>query len=154
MRKKKFNAKKNNKKKMRTSQKLPVRNRWVSRNQKFSSNPYVITVSHYRRNIFFTVSDIEGHTKLWVNSGRCGFKGRDKTNKMAVLTIANLFFKRLCLSGIKKAIFKYKNFNKNRWQIRKAIRRFHWKRRLKLLGFFIQNQISFNGCRAKKKRRK
>lgn len=153
MRKRKLNSKRN-KKKLRISQKLPVRKRWVTKNKTFSDNPYVITVSHYRRNIFFTASDIEGHTKLWVNSGRCGFKGREKTNKMAVLTVANVFFKKLRLFGIKEAIFKFKNFNKNRWHIRKAIRRFRWKRRLKLLGFFIETQISFNGCRTKKKRKK
>lgn len=153
MRKKKNNFKSKNKK-LRLDQKNPVRNRWIARKKTLSDNPYVITISHYRRNIFFTAADLEGQTKLWINSGRCGFKGRDKINKMAILTVANVFFKRLCRFGIKVAIFKYKNFNKNRWQIRKAIKRFKWKRRLRIIGFFIETQITFNGCRAKKKRRK
>ena len=137
MRKKRFDSKKENKnKKLRLEQKNSVRNRWIARKKTLSDGPYVITVSNYRRNIFFTAADLEGQTKLWINSGRSGFKGREKTNKMAVLTVANLFFKRLCRHGIKEAIFKYKNFNKNRWQIRKAIRKFWWKRRLKNFRIF------------------
>lgn len=155
MRKKKINYKKKNKnKKLRLDQKNPVRNRWIARKKTFSDNPYVITISHYRRNIFFTAADFQGQTKLWLNSGRCGFKGREKINTMAVLTVANTFFKRLYRSGIRVAIFKYKNFNKTRWQIRKAIKKFKWKRRLRLIGFFLETQIAFNGCRVKKKRRK
>lgn len=153
MRKKKNKFKSKNKK-LRLDQKTPVRNRWIARKKTLSNNPYVITISLYRRNIFFTAADLEGNTKLWINSGRCGFKGRDKVNKMAILTVANVFFKRLCRYGIKVVIFKYKNFNKNRWQIKKAIKRFHWKRRLRIIGFFLETQISFNGCRSKKKRRK
>lgn len=153
MRKKKSKLQSKNKK-LRLDQKNPVRNRWVAKKKTFSNNPYVITISHYRRNIFFTAADFSGQTKLWMNSGRCGFKGRDKINKMAILTVANVFFKRLCRSGVKVAIFKYKNFNKNRWQIRKAIKRFQWKHRLRIIGFFLETQIAFNGCRNKKKRRK
>ena len=155
MRKKKINYKKKNKnKKLRLDQKNPVRNRWIAKKKTFSDNPYVITISLYRRNIFFTAADLEGQIKLWVSSGRCGFKGRDKLNKMALWTVSNVFYKRLCRYGIKEAIFKFKNFNKNRWQLQKALKKFNWRRRLKLLGFFIETQISFNGCRTKKKRRK
>lgn len=155
MRKKKLNYKKTKKnKKARLEQKTLVRNRWISKRKTFSDNPYVITISHYRRNIFFTAANIKCQTKLWINAGRCGFKGRNKINKMAVLTVANTFFKKLVNYGIKFAIFRYKNYNKNRFQIQKALRRLQLKRRLKLVGFLIETQIAFNGCRTKKKRRK
>lgn len=155
MRKKKLNFKKKNKnKKLRLEQKNLVRNRWISKKKTFSDNPYVITVSHYRSNIFFTAANLKGQTKLWLNSGRCGFKGRNKINKMSIVTIANIFFKKLLNSGIKYAIFRYKNYNKNRFQIQKVLKKLNKKRRLNLIGFLIEAKISFNGCRTKKKRRK
>ena len=155
MRKKSLNLKK--KKVIKKNQRKntnPVRNRWISRDKTFSNTPYVITISHYRRNIFFTAADLTGKIKFWVNSGRCGFKGRDKINKFAILTIANVFFKKLQRSGIKNLIFKFKNYNKNRWQFKKIIKKLKQRRRLKILGFFIETQIAFNGCRKKKKKRK
>ena len=147
MRKKKFKYKKN--KKIRLIQKNSVKKRWVTKKKTFSSFPYVITISHYRRNIFFTAANLKGQTKLWISSGRCGFHGRNKINKMAVFTVANAFFKKVASYGIKYAIFKYKNYNKNRWQIQKVIKKL---RRLKILGFLIETQIPFNGCRTKKKK--
>jgi hypothetical protein len=30
----------------------------------FSPYPYIMTVSYYKSNVFFTVADIEGHTKI------------------------------------------------------------------------------------------
>lgn len=73
---------------------------------------------------------------------------------MAVLTVANAFFQKISSYGIQYVIFKYKNYNKNRWQIQKVLRKLKKKRRLKILGFLIETQITFNGCRTKKKRRK
>lgn len=158
MRKKKINNKKlKNKKKIRLNPDKPVRKRWIAKRKTFSNLPYVITVSHFRRNIFFTAANLRGQTKLWINSGRCGFKGRNKVNKMAVLTLAKFFFQKVRDYGIKYAIFKFKNFSRNRWQVRNALKdlkKIKKKRRLKFLAFLIENQTSFNGCRAKKKRRK
>lgn len=155
MRKKKIGAiKKKKNQKIRSDQKNPVRSRWIARTKTFSNSPYVITISHYRRNIFFTAADLTGQTKFWMNSGRCGFKGRNKINNFALLILANTFFKTLRRSGIRILIFKYKNYNKNRWQFKKIVKRLNEKRRLKILGFFIETQIAFNGCRKKKKKRK
>ena len=155
MRKKKFNWKKNKKnKKLRLVQKKTVKKRWLRKKKTFSNYPYVITVSRYRRNIFFTAANLKGQTKLWTSSGRCGFQGRNKINKMAVLSVANIFFEKVLSSGIKFVIFKYKNYNKNRWHIQKVLRKLKKKRRLKILGFLIETQITFNGCRTKKKKRK
>ena len=155
MRKKKINYKKKKQnKKIRLVQKTPIRNHWVARKKKFSNYPYVITVSHYRRNVFFTAANLRGQTKLWISSGRCGFHGRNKINKMAVITVANIFFKKVRNYGIRFVILKYKNYNKNRWQIQKVLKKLKKKRYFKILGFFIETQITFNGCRTKKKRRK
>ena len=153
MRKKKRNYKKKDQKKTRLVQKNQEKNRWVAKKKAFSHYPYVITVSHYRRNIFFTAANLRGQTKLWISSGRCGFHGRNKVNKMAVFTIANTFFKKVYSYGIKYVIFKYKNYSRNRWQIRKVLRKIK-RRRLRILGFLIETQITFNGCRTKKKKRK
>ena len=154
MRKKK-NQKKNKKnKKIRLIQKNTVRKRWIAKKKTFSRYPYVITVSRYRRNIFFTAANLKGQTKLWTSSGRCGFYGRNKINKMAILTVGNLFFQKVLSSGIRYVIFKYKNYSKNRWQIRKVLKKIKEKRRLRILGFLVETQITFNGCRTKKKKRK
>jgi hypothetical protein len=40
-----------------------VKKRWVTRKKTFSPYPYIITIGFYRRNVFFTVADILGHTK-------------------------------------------------------------------------------------------
>jgi len=155
MRKKKINYKKIRKnKKIRLIQKNTIRKQWVTKKKTFSASPYVITFSHYRRNIFFTAANLKGQTKLWINSGRCGFHGRNKINKMAFLTVVDTFFKKVANFGIKYVIFKYKNYNKNRWQMQKTLRKLNKKRRLKILGFYISTQIPFNGCRSKKKKRK
>ena len=154
MRKKKHQRKKLKNKKIRLLKKNTIRNRWMKRKRTFSKYPYVITVSHYRRNIFFTAANLKGQTKLWMNSGRCGFYGRNKINKMAVLTVGNMFFQKVLNYGIRCVIFQYKNYNKNRWQIKKVLKKIRERRRLKILGFLIETQITFNGCRTKKKKRK
>ena len=41
----------------------PVKKRWVLRTKTFSPYPYIITISYYKTNVFFTVADINGHTK-------------------------------------------------------------------------------------------
>lgn len=153
MRKKKVNYKKKNQKKTRLVQKKQVKTRWIARKKTFSNYPYVITIAHYRRNIFFTAANLKGQTKLWISSGRCGFRGRNKINKMAIFTVANSFFQKVYTYGIKYVILKYKNYNRNRWQIQKVLKKIK-NRRLKILGFFIETQITFNGCRTKKKKRK
>jgi len=73
---------------------------------------------------------------------------------MAILTVGNLFFQKVLSYGIRYVILKYKNYGKNRWQIRKVLKKTKEKRRLKILGFLVETQITFNGCRTKKKKRK
>lgn len=154
MRKKKNQKKNKNNRKLRLLKKNTIRKRWITKKKTFSRYPYVITVSHYRRNIFFTAANLKGQTKLWISSGRCGFYGRNKINKMAILTVGNLFFQKVLSYGIRYVILKYKNYSKNRWQIRKVLKKIKEKRRLRILGFLVETQITFNGCRTKKKKRK
>ncbi len=43
---------------------LPLgKNRWVARKKTISPYPYLITISYYQSNVFFTIADIKGHTK-------------------------------------------------------------------------------------------
>jgi hypothetical protein len=46
----------------RTSLNL-VKKRWIARRKTFSPYPYILTISYYKTNVFFTVADIEGRTK-------------------------------------------------------------------------------------------
>lgn len=133
---------------------ISVKKRWVAKRKTFSYHPYVITISSYRRNIFFTAANLKGQTKIWISSGRCGFKSRNKIAHMAVITVAETFFRRVWSFGIRRAIFKYQNFNKTRWAVRKALKQTLKTCPFRILGFFIETQITFNGCRTKKKRRK
>jgi hypothetical protein len=42
---------------------LSGKNKWVPRKKTISPYPYLITISYYKSNVFFTVADIKGHTK-------------------------------------------------------------------------------------------
>jgi hypothetical protein len=39
------------------------KNRWVTRKKTISPYPYLITISYYKSNVFFTVADIKGYTR-------------------------------------------------------------------------------------------
>ena len=155
MRKKKINFKKQKKnKKVRLVQKKQILKRWIPKKKTYSNAPYVITVSFFRRNIFWTAANIRGQTKLWTNSGRCGFSGRNKINNMAIVTVGNTFFEKVLKHDIKFVIFKFQNYNRKRWQVRKVLKKFRKKRKFRVLGFLTETKISFNGCRVKKKKKK
>ena len=151
--------KKNKKQKKIQARKVistPVKKRWAFRKKTFSPYPYVITVSNYKSNVFFTAADIQGQTKTWNSTGRSKFKNKDKTTYMAVMRVTELFYKKLWNFGIRCVLFKFKNFYKKntRFAVKNSIRKMKHKISLKYIGFFAHTQISFNGCRKKKRRRK
>jgi ribosomal protein S11 len=130
-----------------------VKKRWGAKKKTFSPHPYIITASFHRKNIFFTLANIEGQTKLWTSSGRLKFKGRDKTTFMAVLEVSDFFFRKLWRFGRIRAILILKNARRgNRFAIRKTMRRLRKRSPIKFIGFFMQIHVAFNGCRKKKKR--
>lgn len=109
---------------------------WKVRAKKYSEYPYIVTVSFFRKNVFLSASDFRGRIKFWTNAGRLGFKGSDKTHYMAVVTIAEKFFKKLRRYGIRKIFLKFKNYKRPRNAIRKALKKLrilyrsrkpHWK---------------------------
>lgn len=130
-----------------------VKKRWEKKKKTFSQYPYIVTVSFYRKNVFFILADIQGRTKVWTSSGRLKFRGRDKTTYMAVLEISDFFFKKLWRYGRIRAILRLKNAKRgNRFAVRKTLRRLRKRSLIKFIGFFMQTSIAFNGCRKKKKR--
>jgi len=133
-----------------------VKKRWVARKKTFSPYPYILTISYYKSNVFFTVADIEGRTKGWTSTGRSGFKNKDKTTYMAIVKVTELFFKKVWSLGIRRVILKLKNVyqRSTRFAIRKSLRKTRKLYPLKYLGILFQMQVAFNGCRKKKKRRK
>jgi ribosomal protein S11 len=149
----KIKPKKKNQK-LRTKPLILAKKRWVAKKKTFSPYPYIITVSFHKRNVFFTLSNIKGQTKMWTSSGRFHFKGRDKTAFMAIIQISEFFLKKIWRLGIRRAILKIKNANRKRFAVRKTIRRLRKKYPVKFVGVFMQIQVAFNGCRRKKKRRK
>lgn len=197
--------KKKNKKKQRVEQNKGGYRPWKVRSKKYSEYPYVVTVSFFRKTIFLSASDLRGRIKLWTNAGRLGFKGGDRTQFLAIVEVAQKFFKKLPRYGIRDVFLKFNNFRRSRHAIRKAIRKLkltgkrgpkkqpnRWKwvkrngkrikikkqvrrrkklqqsfklkstnikpkrgsRKVRFLGIWTELNISFNGCRDKKKRRK
>ena len=134
---------------------IRVKKRWKVQKKTFSPYPYIMTVSYYKTNVFFTVADIEGHTIAWTSSGRSGFKNKDKTTYMAVVRAMGLFLKKVWAIGIRHMILKFRNLHKRqaRYAVRFTLRKFKHRYLFKYLGFVIQNQMAFNGCRKKKRRR-
>lgn len=130
--------------------------RWLARPQKYSRFPYLITVSEFRRNIFLTAADFQGHIKFWTNAGRAGFKGRNKTEAVAITSLTKTFFKKVWDYGIRTVFLKFKHCKRAHHAVKKALRtnRFTHKNFLKLLGVWTELNLSFNGCRRKKLRRK
>ena len=132
------------------------KNRWVIRKKTISPYPYLITISYYKSNVFFTVADINGHTKGWTSTGRVGFKNKDKTTYMALVRVTELFYKKIWSLGVRRAILKFRNLSKRgpRAAIRNGLRKIRRLYPVKYLGLLAETQVSFNGCRRKKKRRK
>ena len=114
--------KKNKKQKQIVEQKKKVYIPWKVRSKKYSKYPYIITVSFFRKNVFLSASDLRGRIKCWTNAGRLGFKGADKTQYMAIVTVAESFFKRLTRYGIRDVFVKFKNYKRPRHAIKKAIK--------------------------------
>ena len=130
-----------------------IKKRWGTRKKTFSQHPYIITVSFHRKNVFFTLADIRGQTKLWTSSGRLKFRGKDKTTYMAVLEVSEFFFRKLGRYERIHAILRLKNAQGgNRFAVKKTLRRLRKRSAIKFIGFFMQTCIAFNGCRKKKRR--
>lgn len=130
--------------------------RWVTRKKTFSPYPYIITISYYKRNLFFTVADIQGQTKAWISTGRGGMKSKDKTTYMAIVKIAELFFKKVWSLGIRRVILRLKNLYQRgtRFAIRNSLKKIRHRYPLRYIGILAETQVAFNGCRKKKVRHK
>ena len=153
---KKTHSRQNKKIQARQTSLMTVKKRAISRKKIFSPYPYIITVSYYKTNVFFSVADIEGQTKAWTSTGRSDFKNKDKTTYMAVIRVTELFYRRLWNLGIRRVLFKFHNLRKRntRFAVKNGLRKIRKSISLKYLGFFARTQLAFNGCRKKKKRRK
>ena len=153
---KKKHSRQNQKMQARHAPSKIVKKRIPSRKKISSPYPYIITVSYYKTNVFFSVADIEGQTKAWTSTGRSDFKNKDKTTYMAVIRVTELFYRKLWNLGIRRVLFQLKNLRKRntRFAVKNGIRKIRRSISLKYMGFFARTQIAFNGCRKKKKRRK
>ena len=130
--------------------------RWVARKKALSPYPYILTISSFRRNVFFNVATIEGDTKAVMSVGAAGFKSKDKTTNMALIKVAEMFWKKIWGLGIRQMILRFRNFYRRgkRFAIRRSLKKNRAKYPFKFLGIISDLDTSFNGCRRKKKRRK
>jgi len=127
---------------------------WISSSKTYSSYPYLLTISFFRRNIFFNVSDFNGKTKYWTNAGRNNFFGKTKIAKLAVITMTENFIKKIWKYGIRCVIMKFNKRGTKRYPILKGIKRGLKNHPIKFVGILTKLDITFNGCRRKKTRRK
>ena len=132
-----------------------IKSRWKTRAKTYDSYPYLLTVSFFRRNIFFNLSNHLGQTNFWTNAGRNHFQGRDKIDYMAVISMTEIFLRRIWVSGFNWIILNFKNYNRLNRAVKRGIK---WSLKkgfqLKFISFSVKNEIAFNGCRRKKKRRR
>jgi ribosomal protein S11 len=156
MRKKKILKSKTSKqRKIKNSKYLTFKRSWPKKTFKYSSYPYIVIISFFRRNIFFTLTNYIGATKYWTNSGRSGLKGRSKINYAALTTITENFFQKIWMQGIQTMLLVFKNYNKHRHiPIIKGIKLNLKKHQFNFIGITIKNQNVFNGCHRKKLRRR
>lgn len=132
--------------------KTPDYTLWKVREKKYSEYPYIVTVSFFRKNVFISASDLRGRIKLWTNAGRFKFKGADKIQYLAIVEVAQKFFKKLLNYGIRDIFLKFSNFRRPRAAIRKAIRslklggkkrKYAYKPRKKWVN--VETKIKING---------
>jgi hypothetical protein len=73
---------------------------------------------------------------------------------MAVVRVMSLFLKKVWAIGIRHMILKFRNLYtlEASFAVRFILRKFRQRYLFKYLGFIIQNQMAFNGCRKKKRR--
>jgi len=152
----KKNKKKLHKVKPTLSTKTINKKRWVGQKRTFSPYPYVMMISYYRSNVFFTVADIEGQTKLWTSTGRSGFKKKEKRTYMAIVDVTKLFLKKAWTFGIRDTILIIRNLYRHYTYaaVRYTLRKYRRKYLFNYVGLFIDYETAFNGCRKKKERRK
>lgn len=115
--------KKEIKKKKRLEQKKGGYIPWKVRSKKYSEYPYVVTVSVFRKTLFLSASDLRGRIKVWLNVGRLGYTGRNRTQYAALVAVAQQFFKKLPRYGIRDVFLRFSNIKRARHAIRKAIRK-------------------------------
>lgn len=128
---------------------------WIKKSLKYSSYPYLLVISCFRRNVFFNLTNYKGQTKYWTCSGQFGFRGKTKVARMALITVTENFIKRIWEGGARNIILVFKNYNRRHTAMTRGIKLALKKNYLvKFVSLTIKTQIIFNGCRRKKKRRR
>jgi ribosomal protein S11 len=111
---------------------------------------YIINISFSKANTVINVSDIQGNLKIFYSAGSVQLSGKQKRKRrIAILKLISLVLKKATFLGRKPIALHLNNVNfyKN-LIVRKLKRNLH----IRVLKIF--NQISYNGCRKKKLRRK
>lgn len=111
---------------------------------------YVISVSFLKANTTIHVSDIRGNLKLFYSSGSVDLTGKQKKKRrIAISKLISLLLKKANFLGRKPIALHLSNVNFYKNLIVRKL-----KRNLYIKIIKIFNQISYNGCRKKKLRRK
>ena len=148
----KFSKKTTWKKKLRTMQ--LGRQTWVPHRLQYSTYPYLLTISFFRRNVFFNLSDLNGQTKLWTNAGRKGFVGRAKIDHLVVIKLINDFVQEIWRKGIRSILLQFNHIGQRKYSLKRGITQALEKYQVRFIGLLTIVGIAFNGCRRKKIRRK
>lgn len=126
--------------------------KWVTRAKTYSSYPYLLTISFFRKNIFFNLSDFQGQTKYWTNAGCNSFSGSNKLNKITIITVTENFMQKIWKKGIRCILIKFNKYNSLRKFIIRGIKSVSVPAHpIKSLGIITELSVTFNGCRRKKR---
>lgn len=111
---------------------------------------YIITISFLKANTTIHVSDTEGNVKLFYNSGSVNLTGKQKRRRItAVFRLLKLVFKNAFFLYKNPIALHLNNVTRHKHLIVKKLKQYFF---IKVIREF--NQVSYNGCRKPKVRRK
>jgi ribosomal protein S11 len=130
------------------------RSTWTARRPTYSTYPYLLTISSFRRNVFFNLSDFKGQTKICTNAGLKGFSGRAKMDHLVIIKLINDFVQEIGRKGIRSILLKFHHVGQKKYSLKKGIIKALGKYNVRFIGLLTTIGIAFNGSRRKKIRRK
>jgi ribosomal protein S11 len=80
---------------IKSSNKLTPQKPWVKKPIRYSPYLYLLIISSFRHNVFFTLTNSEGQTKYSISAGQSGFMGQAKVARLALITVTENFLQKI-----------------------------------------------------------
>ena len=124
-------------------------NKIYSSRRKIKGTLGKLYISSTKNNTILTLIDTNGNTKGWSCSGSLGFKNARKSTTYAAQAAAESIVKKAKILGYTHLRLLVKGLGRGKQSCLRALS----KSQLKIISLQDQTGISYNGCRASKKRR-